>query len=1568
MLQKAAAPSEVSYLAYESVWFLICFIASPIASNRRLVLGKRPVSRRWGSDTMDSSPTLGKRPLPLSPRAFHVRAADQWRLRSSPTKISTELYAPMATPLPSTRLSGAFDAADTSSLAVLPAQPPSPADQWQLRGSADGEVATPDSPPAAAAAAVQHSLPTVLVNRHGSILIAGPAASSALTSVSSSSSSSSRAATPDHVPLFRGRAAVVEAMLEATVTPSTLIAEDQYVEGHGGMLLLCAAKAGAVDEARALLDAGGDVRAVRDGKNALFWACRNGFEGIATTLIERGADVSDATTLWWTCHHGASMRAVAFALLAAGARPSNAASASPARQTTALWEVCSAGGASTDAALLAIELVQCGAYAGHGELWCAARAGAAGIVRTLLATGVDVAADDAVAAVASKGGPYSGTTSLWWCCYHGLGELALDVVRRGVDPDPVAHGGTAAFDGTSALWWAASRCGDPALEDHGESLGAAVREMLDRGAVPDRVAVVGSGDGGTTPLWWAAFRARPKLARLLLSHNADPRVAVHRDEGSNCGTDALWWACYHALPDLAMRLIAPIDVDVDAVCSGSAWQGRTPLSNACRHGGAMADVALVLLKRGAKTTSTDSAGLTPLGVARMARGIDLRLHAEPATDGDGRLAALLDELERRTCIAAFGPLAEADEAAHKAAERGFPETLWQSLPGRERPMHYPVASVSIMELLTEARLSDYGPPLRASGITEVEQLLGLDAMAAAALSLKPLHFRRLTRALRERFGPSLVASATGEIGQYLAVRGMSYLAEPLRELGVELASDMADLEGCDIVSLAVSKREVNQLFCALPRELIPNAALSMVVDATALRTPQTPVRSSPHAAGLSDSKNTAAVVPPVWERMAPRIPGYVAALRRSGRHSGAMDEAVFVRSATMATALGSQGDSRSDGLLLALLFVTLDTNGTGLLPVARLERSLVAMSNADDVEAFERRLVACELELAEDAKQQEFAALRLQSIQRGRTHRQTTQKNMALIEAENDMKQQEFAALRLQAIQRGRTHRQTTAAKEAKQAALLEAENDAMQQEFAAKRLQSIQRGRTHRQSVLLQREAALALEAENDAKQQEFAALRLQSIQRGRTHRQSVMLQRETALALQVEAENDEKQQEFAAMRLQSIQRGRTHRQTVVLQRETALALEAENDAKQQEYAALRLQSIQRGRTHRQTTAAKKAALVLEAENDTKQQEFAALRLQSIQRGRRHRLAAAQKKKKVSVSQRVPAAAARVVDAVAEIAIEEKVPEEKPVPKKKKKAKKVKKVKKTTSAAAAASEFPPPPPNRVVKTVKKGKKGKKFKKKKVSEKEPMAEETKEAAAEASLSSSVKRPERVKKMKKIVRRPGKRQSLKEEIAEELKAADDAPTEEPEAEAARLEAENDAKQQEFAAMRLQSIQRGRTHRQAAAAQKKATIATEAAATSGVDASKPEHAVAAPSERAHAPTPVADASAKVEPSAAGEGTSFEPLPVCSGYLKKRKKKDNAFQNRWFVIKEGTMTFYKKDKMAGGPLKPSRSLVDTVRALRVVYIHHRPCCLLFAYTHKLLCVASSFSPTPSHTHTAR
>ena len=220
------------------------------------------------------SPTLGKRPLPLSPRAFHVRAADQWRLRSSPTKISTELYAPMATPLPSTRLSSAFDAADTSSLAVLPAQPPSPADQWQLRGSADGEDASPDSLPAAAAAAVQHSLPTVHVNRHGSILIAGPAASSALTSVSSSSS---RAATPDPVPLFRGRAAVVEAMLEATITPSTLNAGDQYVEGHGGMLLLCAAKAGAVDEARALLDAGGDVRAVRDGKNALFWACRNGF-------------------------------------------------------------------------------------------------------------------------------------------------------------------------------------------------------------------------------------------------------------------------------------------------------------------------------------------------------------------------------------------------------------------------------------------------------------------------------------------------------------------------------------------------------------------------------------------------------------------------------------------------------------------------------------------------------------------------------------------------------------------------------------------------------------------------------------------------------------------------------------------------------------------------------------------------------------------------------------------------------------------------------------------------------------------------------------------------------------------------------------------------------------------------------------------------------------------------------------------------------------------------------------------------------------------------------------------
>ena len=429
------------------------------------------------------------------------------------------------------------------------------------------------------------------------------------------------------------------------------------------IMLLVACKAEAMYKAMSLLEEGADVTAEgADGKNALFWACRGGFEDMALVLIKRGADVRCTDTLWYACHHGPSMRRAALALLNAGARPSDIA-VPPA--TTALWEACSntcARPPDEDGAKLVRELVRCGARGGHGELWCAARSGSRAALCAILASGVDVLSDDEAAACAACGGPYGGTTTLWWCCYHGFGVCAVDVLNRGAEPDPVAGDECTTLGGTSALWWATSRAGDPTLEDNGDSLGPAILQLIALGASLNCVAAVGSGNGGTTPLWWTAFRGQPKLASALLSAGADPRAAVNCDSGRNRGTDALWWACYHGLPDLACELLACSDLEIDVPCTGAAWLGRTPLSNACRHGELMADVALALLRRGATATSTDSAGQTPLDVARIAQQLD------DDGGGDHQLVALLGELEHLTSVAACATIVGAAPQTVRAAE------------------------------------------------------------------------------------------------------------------------------------------------------------------------------------------------------------------------------------------------------------------------------------------------------------------------------------------------------------------------------------------------------------------------------------------------------------------------------------------------------------------------------------------------------------------------------------------------------------------------------------------------------------------------------------------------------------------------------------------------------------------------------------------------------------------------------------------------------------------------------------------------------------------------------------
>jgi hypothetical protein len=1295
-------------------------------------------------------------------------------------------------------------------------------------------------------------------------------------------------------------------------SPSSKRVADTVAPSKHGVLLLFACKSGALDEAMALLDAGADVLAETNGRNALYWACRGGFSAMARALIERGADVQSVDTLWWACHHGESMRSTALALLAAGALPSGEAPAPST--TTPLWETCNTSGADAPAqAQLARALLNSGARGGNGELWCAARAGAKETITTILASGVvDVVADDVAAERAARSGPYSGTTTLWWCCYHGLGMLAVDVARRGVDPDPVARGGSNAFQGTSALWWAASRAGDPTLDDDGKSLDAAVRELVTSGAHLDRAAAPGSGDGGTTPLWWTAFRGKPHLAHLLLGSGCNPSAAVHRDTGSNSGTDALWWACYHGLSTLAFELMAYDDVDIDAICTGAAWLGRTPLSNACRHGEPMAQVAIALLRRGARTMSTDAAGLTPLGVARMARGMGARMGGE--IDGEVGLVQLISELEQATSLAAFGPIVEAEEAtriaAAEARERAARDALDSAAQDRasELAPQKVQAGDALVGFLAAARLSEYASPLRAIGVTEVEHLLGVDEAAAQTATMKPLHFRRLERALREQLGAALEASVSGAIGPYLSMRGLTSIAEGLFETGVELASDLVDIGAADLASLNISRLQLNQLLYALPESFTPlgaGAFARMLADnerLAAAATAATPLSPAASTASPTSTASSAYAAAPAalmvgWNSLVPRVPAYVSALRRSDTPP-TMDQHAFVRA--VIGAAGSGPESKSDGLLLALLFVTLDTNGTGVLATVKLEAALVALSDEGSVAQYE----SDRLEAENDAKQQEFAAQRLQAIQRGRVQRQTAvAAAYPNVESAEEMRRLEAAAavdiaregrrLSISPMSKGRIAAVEAAAEEKTSAEIAEEENDAKQQEFAAMRLQSIQRGRKQRQSDSPEaqkvKEAAATVFAVMDQERKgelsvdAFAAIEkllgvgssIRSITReqfvGSIAKQFAICEDRSSFATELtefvsaallEVENETKQQEFAALRLQSIQRGRTAKRQVASKKEavatpkTTAVLSAETAEAQSKAAPEKNAAPVAG-----TPAATPDVAEKNVEKNVKKTAGAATTSAATPE-------AAEKKKKKKKKKKLKKTAGATPEATPEVA-----------EKKKKKVKKFKKAKATTTVTPSEPEGDVTSATKVkkVKKVKKNKKG--------------------AADEEPPASSTRRPERVKKAKKSIRRPGARKSLADEVNQELEAAEADPPPPAEPEVADAPAEEPA----------------------SPAPAEVSTAAEPA---------PEPAPEPTPEPT--PEPISEAVAASPPVADDGGApGFAPIPVASGFLGKKKKKDNSFQKRWFVMAEGELRTYKKEGDAEA-CKPALSLVNDVRLL--------------------------------------
>ena len=92
-----------------------------------------------------------------------------------------------------------------------------------------------------------------------------------------------------------GNAAVVEALLDAGADPDAALAE-------GETALMTAARTGALDVVRLLLDRGANVNAAETwrGQTALMWAAAEGHAHLIPTMLSHGADVAARSTKGWT--------------------------------------------------------------------------------------------------------------------------------------------------------------------------------------------------------------------------------------------------------------------------------------------------------------------------------------------------------------------------------------------------------------------------------------------------------------------------------------------------------------------------------------------------------------------------------------------------------------------------------------------------------------------------------------------------------------------------------------------------------------------------------------------------------------------------------------------------------------------------------------------------------------------------------------------------------------------------------------------------------------------------------------------------------------------------------------------------------------------------------------------------------------------------------------------------------------------------------------------------------------------------------------------------------------------
>jgi hypothetical protein len=270
------------------------------------------------------------------------------------------------------------------------------------------------------------------------------------------------------------------------VLASTLTGADEVREPDGTTALHRAVDQDDLEKAKALLKAGGDVKAAnRYGVTPLSLACTNGSGAMVSLLLDIGCRSEHALPGGETALMTAARTGRLDAVRALLARGADVHAKDPRRgQTALMWAAAEGNVDVVDALLAAGADWKARLDSGYTAFLFAVREGRAGVVRTLLKAGADVNDSIPLTRKVSQphGAPRAGTSALHLAVGNAHFELAAALLDAGADPNAIGPG----YTPLHMVTWVRKAGGgdnDPAPDGSGTMTSLQmVKKLADKGA------------------------------------------------------------------------------------------------------------------------------------------------------------------------------------------------------------------------------------------------------------------------------------------------------------------------------------------------------------------------------------------------------------------------------------------------------------------------------------------------------------------------------------------------------------------------------------------------------------------------------------------------------------------------------------------------------------------------------------------------------------------------------------------------------------------------------------------------------------------------------------------------------------------------------------------------------------------------------------------------------------------------------------------------------------------------------------------------------------------------------